>query len=200
MDGCHRVIVKRTLIHDNHGPLGGKKRRGSAPKGTFRGKKKAVSATGSVNTSRSATPGFDDSASDTEMPYSGYDARNSSNSSSSTRPRLSLNSQTAGSIASSESYPTRAPEAPGNTLARDRTHLRRNVTEPTKTVAPTSGQKRSYFSPRFTLPVKMPRVDVPLYCYCNYPAYGDMIACSGDHCEKQYVRPPFLLTSPWVFS
>lgn len=160
----HRVIVKRTLIHDDHGPLGSKKRRASSTKASSRGKKKTFYA-GSTNTSRSTTPYFDDSGSDDEATSQIESSVSTSLHKQGLKPATFLESA-AGS--------------------KDRSHLKRNSTENNPLLS-TGGIKRSRLTPRFTLPVKAPRVDGPLYCYCNYSAYDEMVACSGANCEKQYV-------------
>lgn len=48
---------------------------------------------------------------------------------------------------------------------------------------------------KFTLPTVMPRVDEPLYCYCNYMAYDDMAECAGTNCQNQWVSVMLLLNS-----
>lgn len=53
---------------------------------------------------------------------------------------------------------------------------------------PTSQRSRHPPPVKFTLPPVMPHVQEPLYCYCNYTAYDDMAECSGENCEKQWVR------------
>lgn len=39
----------------------------------------------------------------------------------------------------------------------------------------------------FFLPKSVPKCAEPVYCYCYYPSYDEMIKCSGLFCEKQWV-------------
>lgn len=153
-----RVIVKRTLIHDNNGPLGQKKRRG-----TGRKHKKPTNISTSASTSRSTSRAATPAADDADRKYRAARAGT---------PDILLGA----AETLQQQGPSGVSDGRGTTVGVKR-HLEVSK-HPTK---------RAKIPPRFSIPTKMPQVDVPLYCYCNYPAYDEMVACSGTNCQTQYV-------------